>query len=309
MLKDTITDRLGHAFGLNTAFTVGNCMPGTHASAVLELRHADAGDFFSRPFAREDAYLVFLNLGEAFSCEAWVNGQSIGEMHPGISATRIFHLAQDISIHYQGPFHVLALYISQELLEAVTDQHRQLDIPTPPCILGGAGDDPVIRGLGHSLLSVMGERQRLCRPFVDHVLMSLSSHLLYRYGGTPYPAFLPIRGLAPWQERRAKELMLVNLQKGVSMKQLATACRLSSSAFARSFKQSMGVTPYQWFIARRVEHAIKLMSRHDLSLTKIALDAGFGDQSHFTRVFTEKMGVNPKTWRARNVQTGPATTN
>ena len=101
---------------------------------------------------------------------------------------------------------------------------------------------------------------------------------------------------------------MANLQEGVSLTQIAKACGLSSSAFARSFKQSTGVTPYQWFISRRIEHAIKLMSHVDRSLTEIALESGFGDQSHFTRAFTEKMGVNPKTWRVRNAPPKSAST-
>jgi AraC-like DNA-binding protein len=43
--------------------------------------------------------------------------------------------------------------------------------------------------------------------------------------------------------------------------------------------------------------AIELMSSTDASLAQIAFNAGFSDQSHFSRVFAQKSGVTPGVWR------------
>jgi AraC family transcriptional regulator len=299
MLKDASTERLGYAFGLNTPHTVGRCISGIHASAIMEVHHEDTGDFFSHPLACDDAYLVFLNLEQVSSCEVWLNGRSLGELNPAVGGTRIFHLAEDFAIRVHGPFHALALYIPQELIGAMADEHRKVDVRAPERILGRPGKDPVIQGIGHCMLPIMQEYSPLRQPFVDYLLMSLGSHLLHNYGETQRPAAaLPIRGLAPWQERRAKELMQANLQDKVSLDLLAKSCRLSSSAFAKGFKESTGTTPYQWFISRRVEYAMQLMCDEKLSLMDIGLQAGFADQSHFTRVFAEKIGMSPGVWRS-----------
>jgi len=50
-------------------------------------------------------------------------------------------------------------------------------------------------------------------------------------------------------------------------------------------------------LRRRVEVAKSLMRDRRLSLADIALSAGFADQSHFTRVFTQQVGISPNAWR------------
>jgi AraC family transcriptional regulator len=53
-----------------------------------------------------------------------------------------------------------------------------------------------------------------------------------------------------------------------------------------------------------VRTAKQLMTVRDLSLSEIAVSAGFANQSHFTRVFSEVVGVSPGVWR-RETHSGP----
>ena len=108
----------------------------------------------------------------------------------------------------------------------------------------------------------------------------------------------PVRGgLAPWQERRAKELMSTHLARQIPLALVAGECRLSVSHFARSFKQCTGKPPHRWLLENRVERAKQLLLDPDVSLAEVALDCGFSDQSHFTRVFSRTVGTSPGTWR------------
>jgi transcriptional regulator GlxA family with amidase domain len=91
--------------------------------------------------------------------------------------------------------------------------------------------------------------------------------------------------------------MREHVADGIALVELARACRLSSSAFVRAFKQSMGVPPHQWLLLRRIDRAIELMRDGTVQLAEVALSAGFADQSHFTRIFAGKMGVSPGVWR------------
>ena len=52
-------------------------------------------------------------------------------------------------------------------------------------------------------------------------------------------------GLAPWQERRAKEILSANLDGDVPLKDVARECRLSVSHFSRAFRRTVGVAPHQ----------------------------------------------------------------
>ena len=104
-------------------------------------------------------------------------------------------------------------------------------------------------------------------------------------------------GLAPWQEKRAKEMLRANLSGDLGLPELASACRLSSGQFSRAFKRTVGCPPHQWLLHQRVERAKELILNTDEPLRAIALDTGFADQSHFTRVFSQRVKATPAAWR------------
>jgi AraC family transcriptional regulator len=104
-------------------------------------------------------------------------------------------------------------------------------------------------------------------------------------------------GLAAWQLQRARDLINVNLAHDLSIAEIAHECGLSSGYFARAFKRSTGVPPYQWLNKTRVERAKELLKDPRCELAEIALLCGFVDQSHFTRVFSRSEGYSPGRWR------------
>jgi AraC-like DNA-binding protein len=104
-------------------------------------------------------------------------------------------------------------------------------------------------------------------------------------------------GLAPWQLRRALEMLRSDLSENLSLNIVAEACELSVSHFARAFKGSAGATPHQWVVATRVEMARGLLTNSATPLAEIAGMCGFADQSHFSRVFARMMGTSPGAWR------------
>jgi AraC family transcriptional regulator len=72
---------------------------------------------------------------------------------------------------------------------------------------------------------------------------------------------------------------------------------LSSGYFARAFKRSTGVPPYQWLTKMRGERVKELLKDPRCELADIALLCGFVDQSHLTRVFSRSEGYGPGRWR------------
>ena len=117
------------------------------------------------------------------------------------------------------------------------------------------------------------------------------------YDGIPVSQRQQIGGLAPWQARRAKELLEANIRGGVTLGTLAQTCGLSIRHFTRAFRRSTGLAPHQWLQHRRLRKAKELLEGSSSSLSRIALDCGFADQSHFTRTFSRIAGVTPRTWR------------
>ncbi len=72
---------------------------------------------------------------------------------------------------------------------------------------------------------------------------------------------------------------------------------LSRYELARQFRRVSGTSPYRYLLMRRLDDARKQLAGH-AALAEIALDAGFADQAHFTRMFKAAYGLTPASYRA-----------
>jgi AraC family transcriptional regulator len=69
--------------------------------------------------------------------------------------------------------------------------------------------------------------------------------------------------------------------------------------FSRLFKQSTGLSPYQYVTNSRIEKAKRLLVQTEEAINQIGQQVGFPNQSHFTNVFRKAMGVTPKAYREK----------
>ena len=113
-----------------------------------------------------------------------------------------------------------------------------------------------------------------------------------------HPITIPrIRGgLSPKTLRRVQDHITANLGQKITNEALAQVANLSPSHFARAFKDSQGVAPHRYILECRVKRTQELLAT-ELSLSEIAVEVGFSDQSHLTRWFREVVGVTPGSYR------------
>ncbi|RZI30463.1 helix-turn-helix domain-containing protein [Pseudomonas orientalis] len=104
-------------------------------------------------------------------------------------------------------------------------------------------------------------------------------------------------GLAAHQRRRLVEYIDQHLQDAISLGQLAGLCALSEYHFARMFRQSFGLPPHQYLLARRLARAKSLLRGSALAVGEIALMCGFSSASHFNQRFRQAMGAAPGDYR------------
>jgi AraC family transcriptional regulator len=105
---------------------------------------------------------------------------------------------------------------------------------------------------------------------------------------------------APAQSRRiAQALRYIEAHhaEDCSLATLAAHARLSSFYFLRTFRAVTGQTPRQVVIATRLRAAAALLRTTRRPIVEIALDAGFGDLSHFVLSFTRAFGKSPRAYR------------
>jgi AraC-like DNA-binding protein len=109
---------------------------------------------------------------------------------------------------------------------------------------------------------------------------------------------MPSRGgLPPRVLRRVREYIAAHLQQTISIQMLADVAGLSMFHFARTFKQSEGVTPHRFLLQSRLRRVQELLANTELPLSEIAIAAGFSDQSHCARRFREFVGMTPRRFR------------
>jgi AraC-like DNA-binding protein len=158
-------------------------------------------------------------------------------------------------------------------------------------------DDLVVAQITKSFLPFIGRSDEPSVLALDQFSLILGAHLLQHYGVLHKTGQRSKGGLAPWQKRRASELLNENLHGHIRLSEVAGECGLSVSHFARSFKTSFGISTHQWLIQHRIDHAKELMSQSSMSLIEVAIQSGFNDQAAFTRAFHQLVGVSPGRWR------------
>ena len=87
---------------------------------------------------------------------------------------------------------------------------------------------------------------------------------------------------------------------------LARVSGVSAAHFARSFKQAFGAPPHRYLLTRRIERATALLRETELSVTEIALEAGWNSLGAFGRTFHDVVGESPGEFRARQRTAPPA---
>jgi len=104
-------------------------------------------------------------------------------------------------------------------------------------------------------------------------------------------------GLPRYKLRRVIDFIRAHIDEPIHLEQLAAAVALSPFHFHREFKRSTGVTPHQYIIQVRMEHAKGLLSGSDMPLAQVAAQVGFADQSHFCATFRRTTSMTPRTYR------------
>jgi len=107
-------------------------------------------------------------------------------------------------------------------------------------------------------------------------------------------------GLATWQAKRTLAYVEANLASKMEIDDLANLVALSRSHFSRAFKRSLGFSPMEYVVVRRVERAKAMISGTREPLAEVALACGFADQSHLNRRFRDIVGISPGRWRRSN---------
>jgi AraC family transcriptional regulator len=156
--------------------------------------------------------------------------------------------------------------------------------------------DPLIYELGCALKRTL-ETPLSERLYVEALSTALCAHLLQHYALKLTNLYHRAGKLSNAQLQQVRDYINDYLDRDLGLAELAELLQMSVHHFTRSFKQSTGITPYQYVIQERIEKAKELLKKRDLAIAEICQVVGFRDQSNFTVAFRQRVGVTPKQYR------------
>jgi AraC-like DNA-binding protein len=97
--------------------------------------------------------------------------------------------------------------------------------------------------------------------------------------------------------RRVKDRIDREHAQPLDVEALARGAHMSAGHLSRQFKAAYGESPYSYLMTRRIERAMALLRRGDLSVTEVCFAVGCSSLGTFSTRFTELVGMPPSTYR------------
>jgi AraC-like DNA-binding protein len=97
--------------------------------------------------------------------------------------------------------------------------------------------------------------------------------------------------------RRVRDRIDREYAQPLNVDALAHDAHMSPGHFSRQFKAAYGESPYSYLMTRRIERAMALLRRGDLSVTEVCFEVGCASLGTFSTRFTELVGVPPSAYR------------
>ena len=97
--------------------------------------------------------------------------------------------------------------------------------------------------------------------------------------------------------RRVRDRIDREYARPLNVETLAGSAHMSPGHFSRSFRAAYGESPYSYVMTRRIERAMALLRRSELSVTEVCFEVGCASLGTFSSRFSELVGVSPSRYR------------
>jgi AraC family transcriptional regulator len=203
----------------------------------------------------------------------------------------------------------LHIYLPETLFRKLADEYNVPGAPAHSIRYIAGVRDEIINQVGLSVISAMTNESTTRRMLVETASTALAARLLQNYcdsGACESPKPTTHR-VDHMRLRSALDYISANLDKEITLVELAQVAGVSVFHFARTFARAMGVSPSRYVSGMRLEKAMAGIAAGKFSLAEIAFKAGFSSQASFTRAFYRVTGLTPGEYRThRGLATCPA---
>ncbi len=153
---------------------------------------------------------------------------------------------------------------------------------------------PLAAAIHNAFPQVQGQEHGPEPLAIDDLVLRLAEGLLAAdpaQRSAPLPKHLDLAAI-----ERARQFLDAEQNRVVRSWELEAVTGLTRYDLARQFRVVVGTSPYRYSLLRRLDGARDQLARHH-PLVDVALEAGFADQAHFTRMFTAAYGISPGRYR------------
>lgn len=255
----------------------------------VQERRGGAGEVRYAPGIRQHLFYLFLKSQRS---EVFLDGrfQKISYQR---GEGRFVPAGREVSFRWSGTVQVLMLGFEPWFLQQVAAElgasealhfdgnGQRLAADHPACKLVAQLGDELDASPGSQLVA-----ESLARAIAVQLLREFQA----------LPARKPAESAPPAAVLRAVEEMRRRLAETVTLEELAAVAGQSPFHFARQFKTATGHPPHEYFIRLRVDRARELLRQRarEWTISAIAQECGFSDQSHLSRHFKRVLGVTPR---------------
>ncbi|MEQ9491860.1 MAG: AraC family transcriptional regulator [Alphaproteobacteria bacterium] len=252
----------------------------------MECLHATFVDHeFSTHFHETYSFGVICKGVELFKVDGQQNAAVAGDviiLNPGV-----LHDGKPGDTGFEYRMFYPSIELMTDIARDVFD--RNVDMPFFSDV---SANDPGLYSLAVQLHRALQQRESKLQA--DEALIATLARLIELHadcGGSIRAAGKETASMA-----RAREMIEDRLGDDIGIDELAAAARLSRFHFMRSFRKAFGVPPHAYRTGKRIALAKACLASGE-GIADVAVSCGFTDQSHFSRVFKNTVGVTPGQYR------------
>lgn len=191
----------------------------------------------------------------------------------------------------EGPASAMLFRLSPRLFQT-TAESMDLDLRRLDLQPRLQARDAQIEHIGLALATALGEGRRPDRLYVEGLGLALSARVLRKFASVKDRAAK--QQLSRRQLRAVLEHVDANLDRPLTVAELAGVAGISVSHFTVLFRRSTGSPVHRFVVEQRVQRAKTLLRTGDLPISQVALETGFAHQSHLARCMRKVLGVTPR---------------
>lgn len=128
-------------------------------------------------------------------------------------------------------------------------------------------------------------------PMCDALFLYLYNHLLNTANKLKNPYI-----------QKIKQYIETNLDETITLEDIGAHVHLAPGYVSSLFRTETGQGLFEYIIARRIDHAKRLLLVYDYPLSEIASLSGFSDYNYFSHTFKRKVGMSPRTYKKLKLQ-------